>query len=108
MIIMACGVARKCRSEPAAAGRRSRFRVVACQQVAIGVTGVGTTTSSWRWIWRAARCSTAMAPRYQPLVGGMAAAVPYCDEVVSAHRIDALDALIDVIAGSPAVGRRRR
>jgi len=40
------------------------------------------------------------APRYQPLVGGMAAALPYCDEVVSAHRIDAIDALIDAISGS--------
>jgi uncharacterized protein with von Willebrand factor type A (vWA) domain len=40
------------------------------------------------------------APRYQPLVGGMAAALPYCDEVVSAHRIDAIDALITAINGS--------
>jgi hypothetical protein len=27
---------------------------------------------------------------YRPLAGGMAAAWPYCDAVVSAHRLDAL------------------
>jgi uncharacterized protein with von Willebrand factor type A (vWA) domain len=32
--------------------------------------------------------------RYSPEVGGMAAAWPYCDAVVSAHRIDALDDLL--------------
>jgi uncharacterized protein with von Willebrand factor type A (vWA) domain len=42
------------------------------------------------------------APRYQPLVGGMAAALPYCDEVVSAHRLDAIDALIHAIEGTSA------
>jgi uncharacterized protein with von Willebrand factor type A (vWA) domain len=33
-------------------------------------------------------------PDYQPLVGGMAAALPYCDAVVSAHRLDAIDDLL--------------
>jgi uncharacterized protein with von Willebrand factor type A (vWA) domain len=32
-------------------------------------------------------------PDYRPLAGGMAAAWPHCDAVVSAHRLDALDAL---------------
>jgi uncharacterized protein with von Willebrand factor type A (vWA) domain len=36
-------------------------------------------------------------PGYQPLTGGMAAAWPYCDAVVSAHRLDAVDALLDAI-----------
>ncbi|MDN5859327.1 MAG: VWA domain-containing protein [Pseudonocardia sp.] len=31
---------------------------------------------------------------YRPLVGGMAAAWPFCDAVVSAHSLDALDALL--------------
>jgi uncharacterized protein len=34
------------------------------------------------------------SPRYSPEVGGMAAAWPYCDAVVSAHSIDALDDLL--------------
>jgi uncharacterized protein with von Willebrand factor type A (vWA) domain len=37
----------------------------------------------------------------------MAAAWPYCDAVVSAHRLDALGDLLDAIAGragSPSVG----
>jgi uncharacterized protein with von Willebrand factor type A (vWA) domain len=44
--------------------------------------------------------------RYQPLVGGMAAALPYCDDIVSAHRLDALEALTHAIAGPS--GRRSR
>ncbi|MBB2935736.1 hypothetical protein FHX82_002790 [Amycolatopsis bartoniae] len=36
-------------------------------------------------------------PGYRPLVGGMAAVWPYCDAVVSAHRLDALDALLDAV-----------
>lgn len=35
---------------------------------------------------------------YRPLVGGMAAAWPYCDEVVSAHRLDALPELLAALA----------
>jgi uncharacterized protein with von Willebrand factor type A (vWA) domain len=33
-------------------------------------------------------------PDYRPLAGGMAAAWPHCDAVVSAHRLDAIDDLI--------------
>lgn len=33
-------------------------------------------------------------PDYRPLVGGMAAAWPFCDAVVSAHSLDALDDLL--------------
>ena len=37
-------------------------------------------------------------PGYQPLAGGMAAALPYCDAIVSAHRLDALDELTAALA----------
>jgi uncharacterized protein with von Willebrand factor type A (vWA) domain len=37
-------------------------------------------------------------PGYQPLAGGMAAALPYCDAVVSAHRLDALGELTAALA----------
>ncbi|MCO1654774.1 vWA domain-containing protein [Pseudonocardia humida] len=37
---------------------------------------------------------------YRPLVGGMAAAWPYCDAVVSAHRLDALDELVAALRGA--------
>jgi uncharacterized protein with von Willebrand factor type A (vWA) domain len=38
------------------------------------------------------------SPEYQPLVGGMAAAWPYCDTVVSAHTIHALEELAAALA----------
>ncbi|MFE0512424.1 VWA domain-containing protein [Streptomyces sp. NPDC058964] len=44
------------------------------------------------------------SPRYRPLVAGMAAALPYCDAVVSAHSLEALD---DFTAALSAPGRRR-
>ena len=43
------------------------------------------------------------SPEYQPLAGGMAAAWPYCDAVVSAHSLHALDDLTAALAYS---GRR--
>jgi uncharacterized protein len=36
---------------------------------------------------------------YRPLVGGMAAAWPHCDEVVSAHSLDAVDDLLAALRG---------
>jgi hypothetical protein len=36
--------------------------------------------------------------QYQPLAGGMAAAWPYCDAVVSAHSLNALDELTAALA----------
>jgi uncharacterized protein with von Willebrand factor type A (vWA) domain len=50
-----------------------------------------------RVVWANPRTAS---PRYRPLVGGMAAAWPYCDAVVSAHRLDAVDALTTAI-GEP-------
>jgi uncharacterized protein with von Willebrand factor type A (vWA) domain len=38
-------------------------------------------------------------PRYQPLAAGIAAALPYCDDMVSGHTLAALGELADVIAG---------
>lgn len=39
---------------------------------------------------------------YQPLVGGMASAWPYCDAVVSAHRLSAIDDLLNALSGDAA------
>jgi uncharacterized protein with von Willebrand factor type A (vWA) domain len=43
-----------------------------------------------RIVWVNPRTKSA---QYQPLAGGMAAAWPYCDSVVSAHSVHALDEL---------------
>jgi uncharacterized protein with von Willebrand factor type A (vWA) domain len=48
-----------------------------------------------RIVWANPRTSS---PRYRPEVGGMAAAWPYCDAVVSAHNLDALDDLLSALA----------
>ncbi len=47
-----------------------------------------------RIVWANPRTSS---PRYRPEVGGMAAAWPYCDAVVSAHNLDALDDLLGAL-----------
>ncbi len=47
-----------------------------------------------RIVWANPRTAS---PRYSPEVGGMAAAWPYCDAVVSAHNLDALDELLDAL-----------
>jgi len=47
-----------------------------------------------RIVWANPRTAS---PRYRPEVGGMAAAWPYCDAVVSAHNLDALDDLLDAL-----------
>jgi uncharacterized protein with von Willebrand factor type A (vWA) domain len=46
---------------------------------------------AYRIVWANPRTQS---PRYQPQVGGMAAAWPYIDAVVSAHSLDALGDLI--------------
>jgi uncharacterized protein with von Willebrand factor type A (vWA) domain len=46
---------------------------------------------AYRIVWANPRTQS---PRYRPEVGGMAAAWPYCDAVVSAHNLDALDDLL--------------
>jgi uncharacterized protein with von Willebrand factor type A (vWA) domain len=57
---------------------------------------------AFRIVWVNPR---AHGPGFQPLAGGMAAAWPYCDTVVSAHRLDALGELTAALA-DPV--RRRR
>jgi uncharacterized protein with von Willebrand factor type A (vWA) domain len=56
---------------------------------------------AFRIVWVNPRTKSAS---YQPLAGGMAAAWPHCDAVVSAHTLAALDQLADALA-DPA--RRR-
>jgi uncharacterized protein len=56
---------------------------------------------AYRIVWVNPRTQS---PRYRPLVGGMAAAWPHCDAVVSAHRLSALADLLDALADP----RRRR
>ena len=57
-----------------------------------------------RIVWANPRTQS---PRYRPEVGGMAAAWPYCDAVVSAHRLTALAELMAALA-DPARPRPRR
>lgn len=53
---------------------------------------------AYRIVWANPRTQS---ERYRPLTGGMAAALPYCDAVVSAHRLTALDELLAALR-SPA------
>jgi uncharacterized protein with von Willebrand factor type A (vWA) domain len=55
-----------------------------------------------RVVWLNPRAS---APGFEPLVGSMAAALPYCVAFLPADRLRALPAVLDAIAG--ADGRRR-
>ena len=52
---------------------------------------------AYRIVWANPRTKS---PRYRPEVSGMAAAWPYCDAVVSAHSLNAIDDLITALAGS--------
>ncbi|MER5662996.1 vWA domain-containing protein [Streptomyces mirabilis] len=56
---------------------------------------------AYRVVWVNPRTAS---PRYRPLVAGMAAALPYCDAVVSAHNLAALGDFT-VVLSAP---RRRR
>ena len=49
---------------------------------------------AYRIVWANPRTQS---PRYRPEVGGMAAAWPYCDAVVSAHSLNALPDLLEAI-----------
>jgi len=53
------------------------------------------TRVAYRIVWANPRTQS---PRYRPEVGGMAAAWPYCDAVVSAHNLDALDDLLAALS----------
>jgi uncharacterized protein len=54
---------------------------------------------AYRIVWANPRTAS---PRYEPLVAGMAAAWPYCDAVVSAHSLSALDDLTAALATARA------
>ena len=56
---------------------------------------------AYRIVWANPRTQSS---RYRPEVGGMAAAWPYCDAVVSAHNFEALDDLLTALR-SPAIRR---
>ena len=56
---------------------------------------------AYRIVWANPRTQS---PRYRPEVGGMAAAWPYCDAVVSAHNFEALEDLLAALR-SPASRR---
>ncbi len=58
-----------------------------------------------RIVWANPRTQS---PRYRPEVGGMAAAWPYCDAVVSAHRLTALAELMAALADPGGPGGSRR
>jgi uncharacterized protein with von Willebrand factor type A (vWA) domain len=63
----------------------------------LGVQMARLSRLAYRVVWANPRTQH---DTYRPLVGGMAAAWPYCDAVVSAHRMDAIDALLDAL-GAP-------
>jgi len=56
---------------------------------------------AYRIVWANPRTQSS---RYRPEVGGMAAAWPYCDAVVSAHNFEALDELLAALR-APVVRR---
>jgi uncharacterized protein with von Willebrand factor type A (vWA) domain len=58
-----------------------------------------------RIVWVNPRVSAA---RFSPRTGGMAAALPFCDALVSGHTLDALGEVVDAIAGSRDVGAPAR
>jgi uncharacterized protein len=60
---------------------------------------------AYRIVWVNPRTAS---PAYRPLVGGMAAAWPYCDAVVSAHRLSAVDDLLAALASTVRDGTARR
>src|SRR5262249_23611300 len=57
---------------------------------------------AYRTVWANPRTQS---ERYRPEVGGMAAAWPYCDAVVSAHNFDALDDLLAALRAPSPRGR---
>ena len=69
----------------------------------LGRAMVRLSRLAYRIVWVNPRTARA---GYRPLAGGMAAAWPHCDAVVSAHRLAALDELLAALADP--VRRRAR
>jgi hypothetical protein len=61
----------------------------------LGTAMAALARLAYRVVWANPRTAR---PGYEPLAGGMAAAWPHCDAVVSAHRLDALPELLAAIA----------
>lgn len=61
----------------------------------LGAAMAALSRLAYRVVWANPRVAKA---GYQPLAGGMAAAWPHCDAVVSAHRLDALPELLNALA----------
>jgi uncharacterized protein with von Willebrand factor type A (vWA) domain len=62
---------------------------------ALGTAMAALSRLAYRVVWANPRTARS---GYQPLAGGMAAAWPHCDAVVSAHRLDALPELLAALA----------
>ena len=60
----------------------------------LGVQMARLSRVAHRIVWANPRTQS---PRYRPEVGGMAAAWPYCDAVVSAHNLDAIEDLLGAL-----------
>ncbi len=60
---------------------------------------------AYRVVWVNPRTAS---PRYRPLVAGMAAALPYCDAVVSAHNLAALGDFTAALSAPAAAGDAAR
>ena len=70
--------------------------------VVLGAQMARLSRVAYRIVWANPRTQS---ERYRPEVGGMAAAWPYCDAVVSAHNLDALDDLLAALRNT--AGRDR-
>jgi hypothetical protein len=67
------------------------------EPAALGAAMAALSRLAYRIVWANPRTAR---PDYRPLAGGMAAAWPYCDAVVPAHRLDALPDLLNALADS--------
>jgi uncharacterized protein with von Willebrand factor type A (vWA) domain len=61
---------------------------------------------AFRIVWVNPR--KASSAGYEPLVGGMAAALPYCDAFVSGHSVRALSAVADAVSGCARLSGARK
>ncbi len=63
----------------------------------LGVTMARLQRRAHRVVWMNPRVA---APGFAPLVGAMAAALPYCDELLPAHHLQSLGEALDAVARS--------
>ncbi len=60
---------------------------------------------AYRIVWVNPRVA---ARGFSPRVGGMAAALPHCDALVSGHSLDAMEEVVEAIARRPRTAQARR